>query len=140
MAWLISMFHARRRINAAQRIGLLCAASMAAVLAASCASAKPEAAQLIADGTPMIVIIGYSRQWTFPLNATGSVDVPGPLGTTKVVFGGGMVHIDFSPCPTESCVAMGAISHPGQWLVCLPNQVLVRIKGSGDDNELDSAF
>jgi len=114
---------------------------MAAVLAASCASAKPEAsAQLMVGGAPMIVIISNSREWTFPLDATGSVDVPGPLGTTKVVFGGGMVHIDFSPCPTESCVAMGGISRVGQWLACLPNQVLVRIKGNGDADEPDSAF
>lgn len=114
---------------------------MAAVLAASCASARPVASnQLIGGGTPMIVIIGSSGEWSFPLDATGSINVPGPLGMTKVSFGGGMVRIDYSPCPTESCVAMGAISHAGQWLVCLPNQVLVRIKGNGDDNELDSAF
>lgn len=80
-----------------------------------------------------IVITGSSGSWIYPLEASGTLEVPGPLGTTIVEFHGGEVHIADSPCPTKSCVQMGSIRYKGQWLACLPNEVFVRIEGGAGD-------
>jgi hypothetical protein len=82
-----------------------------------------------------IVITNGSTTWTYSLSASGRVEVPGPIGTTVVEFHGGKVHIESSPCPTQSCVQMGDIDADGQWLACLPNRVFVRIEGRDGDEE-----
>lgn len=85
------------------------------------------------SGFERIVINGRSGTWIYPLDSVGKVEVEGPLGTTIVSFHDGEVHIEASPCPTQSCVQMGAINLKGQWLACLPNEVFVRIEGGADD-------
>lgn len=82
-----------------------------------------------------IVITNGSTAWTYSLSASGRVEVPGLIGTTVVEFHGGKVHIESSPCPTQSCVQMGAIDAEGQWLACLPNGVFVRIEGRSGREE-----
>jgi hypothetical protein len=100
------------------------------IAAAACAVAVSAAAVYSPGGGYLqIMVSGQTGLWMYPLDATGSVEVPGPLGTTVVRFGGGEVRITDSPCPTKSCVHMGAIRAEGQWLACLPNQVFVQIKG-----------
>jgi hypothetical protein len=45
----------------------------------------------------------------------------------------GKVHVEDANCPDKVCVKDGFISKPGQILVCLPNRVLIQIKGQNDD-------
>lgn len=45
----------------------------------------------------------------------------------------GKVHVQDADCPDKVCVKDGFISKPGQILVCLPNRVLIQIKGQNDD-------
>jgi hypothetical protein len=85
------------------------------------------------SGFERIVITGRSGTWIYPLDSDGRIEIPGPLGKTVVAFHGGEVHIEKSPCPTQSCIQMGAINLKGQWLACLPNEVFVRIEGGADD-------
>ena len=63
------------------------------------------------------------------LEAGRQLPVAGPLGDTIVELGEGEVRIVSSPCPDKICVKMGWINRPGHVVVCLPNQVLVRIEG-----------
>lgn len=39
------------------------------------------------------------------------------------------VWVEHSDCPTQDCVRTGVISVPGQSIVCLPEQVVVKIVG-----------
>jgi len=89
-------------------------------------------------GERRIVIQGKSGEWVYPLDSSGRVEVPGPLGVTVVEFQGGRVHVASSPCPNQTCVASGTIDRPGSYLACLPNQVFVSIQGGAADEALDA--
>lgn len=90
-------------------------------------------------GEDKVVIKARDGEYIYPLDADREVKVPGPLGDTLVEIHGKHVHIADSPCPNKTCVAAGSIGEAGQWLACLPNQVLVRIEGKSDNEGLDAA-
>jgi hypothetical protein len=103
---------------------------LAIVLVATLVAAV-SASAFSGGGPRQVFIKGDSGTWIYPLDSAGSHDIPGPLGMTRVSFRGGEVLIEDSPCPTRSCVHMGAMGRDGQWLACLPNHVLVSIGGRG---------
>ncbi|MBS4534876.1 NusG domain II-containing protein [Clostridium sp. D2Q-14] len=45
-----------------------------------------------------------------------------------------------SDCPDKICVEDGFISNPGEMLVCLPNKVVVEIKGEKEDEIDDTTY
>jgi hypothetical protein len=53
--------------------------------------------------------------------------------TNVITVSQGAVSITSSDCPGLDCVHSGAISASGRSLVCLPNEVEVRIVGKTDD-------
>jgi hypothetical protein len=52
----------------------------------------------------------------------------------------GYARIAEADCPDKLCVKDGMISKPGQSLVCLPNKVVVEVKGVRDTETDDVAF
>jgi len=50
------------------------------------------------------------------------------------------IHVEDASCPDKVCIRTGAISKPGQNIVCLPNKVVVFIAGPGDSNIDDLSF
>ena len=77
-----------------------------------------------------VVIEASGQRWIYPLGTDRTERVPGPRGDTTVVIRGGRAFVEDSPCPDKLCVRMPAISQPGQWIACLPNRVMVRIRGT----------
>jgi hypothetical protein len=73
----------------------------------------------------------------YPLNKDRRVEVPGPLGTSEVKIKEGRVRIQSSPCPHKTCMTMGDIGTEGGILVCLPNEIVVRV-GNGQPDGLDA--
>jgi hypothetical protein len=73
----------------------------------------------------------------YPLNKDRQVAVPGPLGISEVTIKEGRVRIQSSPCPHKTCMAMGDIGKEGGILVCLPNEIVVRV-GNGQPDGLDA--
>ena len=73
----------------------------------------------------------------YPLNKDRRVEVPGPLGASEVIIKEGRVRIKSSPCPHKTCMAMGDIGTEGGILVCLPNEIVVRV-GNGQPDGLDA--
>jgi hypothetical protein len=73
----------------------------------------------------------------YPLNEDRQVKVPGPLGMTEVTIKDGRASIHSSPCPHKTCMAMGDLGTEGGILVCLPNEIIVRV-GNGQPNGLDA--
>ena len=57
------------------------------------------------------------------------VEVRGALGVTRVRIEDGHVEFVSSPCPHKICVERGAIALEGDYIVCVPNGVSVRIEG-----------
>lgn len=58
------------------------------------------------------------------------IEVEGPLGITRVRIGEGEAWIEDSPCRDKLCVKMGKIKREGEQLICLPNRVVVELRGS----------
>jgi hypothetical protein len=73
----------------------------------------------------------------FSLDEDRFIPVDGKLGTTTVKIAGKGVRVLDSPCPYKLCVKSGPISRSGETLVCLPNRVVIRIKG-GDERSVDA--
>jgi hypothetical protein len=90
-------------------------------------------------GAPARVVVeGGGRRWEFPLDAVETLKVAGPLGDTVVELGGMRARVVSSPCANQICIAAGGIHRHGQWIACLPNQVMVRVEAGGE-GELDAA-
>lgn len=68
---------------------------------------------------------------TLDLERDGVSDVKGPLGVTKIEVRGGRVRVLSSPCPRQACRHGGWIGAAGEMLVCLPNEVVIRLPGQG---------
>ncbi|AET69290.1 hypothetical protein Desor_3832 [Desulfosporosinus orientis DSM 765] len=58
------------------------------------------------------------------------INVPVKKGTAKVIMENGTLYVprmDKHLCPKGICTSMGAISQPGQSIVCIPTKMVVRI-------------
>ena len=89
-------------------------------------------------GQLQIVIQGQGVEWNFPIDAEETVVVPGILGNTIIKIHDGKTWVESSPCENQSCVFFGCIEKQGQWAACLPNNVLLMIKGN-DKPDVDAA-
>lgn len=71
-----------------------------------------------------------------PLTHDFIVNVPGPLGITKIELNHRRARVQSDPGPRQLCVHQSWISHAGQVAICLPNQVSMEITGA--QNQYDS--
>ncbi len=73
---------------------------------------------------------------SYPLPQQGKAPihfhVEGELGLTEVVIDAHGARIVSSPCATQRCVLSGAHQHAGDMIACVPNRVLVALRGSGN--------
>lgn len=92
---------------------------------------------LIASGPPTVYIYhGDTLLATYPLphdNETIHFDAGGELGTSEVVIDRHGARIVSSPCTTKLCVLSGIHKHAGDMIACVPNHILVSIRGSGEN-------
>lgn len=103
------------------------AAAVAAIVVASAAAYSG------GGGERRAVVTGRSGEWIYPLDADRTIEVSGPLGSSRLEIHDKSIHFADSPCPNKTCIAAGSIREAGQWLACLPNEVFVRIEG-GEKN------
>jgi hypothetical protein len=74
-----------------------------------------------------VSVSGPGGNWLYPADAVETVRVAGPLGDTVIEIGNGRARVISSPCRNQICVAAPPIYRHGQWIVCLPNQVMARV-------------
>lgn len=84
------------------------------------------------DGVPMVVIqsdrkLVYEKELTPQL--TDSILVESEWGYNRVVIENGSVHIHEASCPDQTCTKDWHIQRTGQLIFCLPNRLIVEIKG-----------
>jgi len=87
---------------------------------------------------PVVNLRAENGRWVFPLDASETVVVSGPLGDTVVEIRGGVARVASSPCADQTCVAMGAIKLPGRWSACLPNRVMLYVSEGGEGAGVDA--
>ena len=67
---------------------------------------------------------------TAALTDTKMIDVPGPLGITRIELEHGRARVLSDPGPRQICVQQGWLSHAGEAAICLPNRTSVEITGN----------
>lgn len=92
------------------------------------------------DGSYAVIKVDGKVIKTLDLNSgETTIEVNGYQGgVNKVVINDGKVSMTEADCPDELCVKTGKISRVGETIVCLPHRVVVEIKGSLDDDSIDS--
>lgn len=87
-----------------------------------------------ASGDHLVVAISESGKQVirYDLSHTQKVTLPLADGRCVLVIEDGATRMERSDCPDQICVHTGCISRAGQSIVCLPNQVSVRIESSPD--------
>lgn len=56
------------------------------------------------------------------------IAIPGPLGVTIVAIRGGKVFVVTSPCPDKVCIKTGKIPDDTDFIACIPNRVVIRMR------------
>lgn len=59
------------------------------------------------------------------------VEVPGPLGISRIKVHDHEVRVASDPGPRQYCVHQGWLKQAGEIAICLPNQVSVELSGGG---------
>jgi hypothetical protein len=68
-----------------------------------------------------------------PLDRPQIVEVPGPLGTTRVEIQPGRARVASDPGPRQYCVRQGWLSRAGAVAICAPNHVTLALTGGHAD-------
>ena len=68
------------------------------------------------------------------LSNSGIFSVDGLIGTTEFEIKDNCVKVISAPCPGKHCIKQGSISKPGQSIICVPNHLIITIKGNNTDN------
>lgn len=66
-----------------------------------------------------------------------TLDIQTSHGTDKVLIKDGSIQIIDADCNDKLCVKQGVISKVGETLVCLPNELIIEIKGDESDSSND---
>ena len=67
---------------------------------------------------------------TLSLDQVRQLEIPGPLGISKISVDHGKVRFEHSPCHNQYCVHQGWLNKAGQAAICLPNQVSIEVLGA----------
>jgi hypothetical protein len=78
-----------------------------------------------------VAVNGRDGAWLYPLESSETLVVTGPLGDTVVAVNSGKAWIVSSPCRNQTCIASPPVHRRGQWIACLPNQVMVSVDSRG---------
>jgi hypothetical protein len=85
------------------------------------------------QGEKVIISVDKTNNFVYPLNQDKEFIVNGKLGEAKVIIRDGRVRILNSPCPLKICEKKGWISKKGDFIICVPNRVIIRIEGKEYD-------
>ncbi|MCX7970415.1 MAG: NusG domain II-containing protein [Negativicutes bacterium] len=80
------------------------------------------------------VMDGFGTVTRYSLDHQAEYEFYGPDGQyNRVTVASGRVAITAASCPDQICVHTPAVSRAGQYLICLPNRLLIRVIGDGED-------
>ena len=85
-----------------------------------------------AGGTAVVTVDGVERmQLSLAVPGDYPLEVAFPMTLT---VRDGQVYVSETKCPGEDCLHTGPISRSGQTIVCLPNRVVISIRGGSADS------
>ena len=65
-----------------------------------------------------------------PLSHNIELEVPGPLGNSKISIHNRQARISSDPSPRQYCVRQGWLKQAGEVAICLPNQISLELSGN----------
>lgn len=107
-------------------------------IAVACISFHFASEQFSGKSSLVFIKTPYAR-YIYPLDTDGEFQINGKIGVTVVKICNSKVKIIDSPCDAKTCIHSPSISKNGQWIACMPNGILVSIKGKTEhkDSEID---
>ena len=72
-----------------------------------------------------------------PLNKNTSVILGQGEHSDTLIIENGQAYVSEASCPDHVCIRQGKVSYNGQTIVCLPNKLVVTIRG-GEQAETDA--
>lgn len=85
------------------------------------------------DGSYAVVHDGDGGVTRLSLAEDSQTTIQTSLGSNVVVVEDGAVHVGDADCPNLDCVRQGAISSPGQQIICLPHRLWIEVVDSASD-------
>ncbi len=86
-------------------------------------------------GNSVAVTVDGKLQGIYDLSENRVVQIDSANGHNTMEIRDGQVSMTEADCPNGDCMEFGSIRHTNQVIVCLPNKVVLTIRGS---DELDS--
>lgn len=91
-----------------------------------------------AEEGAVVVVQSHSEEYArLPLDKDAELDIKWGDSHNYLVIRDGVATVTDASCPDKLCVHQADISKGGEMIVCLPNQVMITVEGSGD-SEVDS--
>lgn len=81
------------------------------------------------SGEKIIVIVDKRKEYIYPLNVDRIVEFKGKIGMIKLEIRDKKAKVIESSCPQKICMKTGWIENKGEQIICVPNQVIIRIDG-----------
>ncbi|MBU0956536.1 MAG: NusG domain II-containing protein [Spirochaetes bacterium] len=114
-------------------LGIISLGLALTILSAWLVYAGPAAARLVVQAGGV--------DYIYPLSENRIIEVPGPLGVTKIEIKDKAARIVESPCNNKTCISAGWQQGTGSWSACLPNTVFMRIDGEdSDEHQFDAVL
>ncbi len=93
---------------------------------------------LVSNSTQALSVVVKSEgkvlnQLQIDATTSASYTVENKYGSNVIWIREGSVEMHEASCKNQLCVNVGHISLPGQSIVCLPNRVVIEIKGENTD-------
>ena len=105
-------------------IGILAAAAISSVVL-FWGTTEAAIVEVVVDGR----VIGVYHP-----SADRHVTVSGARGEVKIDIRDGSVAVTSADCPQQICRRMGRIRRAGAMIVCVPNHLLIHLRGTQDAN------
>ena len=85
------------------------------------------------EGDTVVITVGGEVYGEYSLHEDRTVEIRTEKTENIVVIRDGKVYMENASCPDGICAAHKAIFHDGESIICLPNQVVVRVSAKNQD-------
>lgn len=87
----------------------------------------------------MVYIFTDGKQYaSYSLSEDRTIEIDQNDHINKITIKDGQVSMTFSDCSGQDCIRQGKISKTSQSIVCLPNKIVVEIRGG--DSQYDAVI
>ncbi len=84
------------------------------------------------------IYVDGKKEYVYPLDnkkESETVEIKNKYGYNRIVVESGCVYVSSSDCKSHDCIKAGRISQRGEFIICAPHKLMIKIKKtSGDDD------